>query len=330
MWWADSSLACIRKMNITMSKTLLSLALVAALSLGRLHAQESLTVESLAADRGLWPREVTIKVEHQLPVIINGRQVGSSKIAAGRTYPLKIVTREGVKVDALGAVLEFPAADTDLLERARKAWGDREAQTTAASSPSAEEEHGMQTASTAPEIEGTGEAPDDAEDPPTKETPSPSSANAIGKEISGDLVSLADGRRLKRLDNASLESKKYLAVYFSAAWCGPCREFTPKLVEWYGQRTEADHGKFEVILMSRDRSAKAMEDYMKDDKMPWPALAFTKRDRSPLAKYSGRGIPCLIIIDGEGNVLSDSYVGDNYVGPSKVLKDLEKLLAESS
>ncbi len=310
-------------MNIMTAKSLLPLAIGASLAVQGLQAQDSPTIETISADHGLWPREVTVKVEHQLPVIINGRQVGSSKVPAGRTYPLKTVLPGGVKVDALGADLEFATADTDLLERLESARQAHEAQPPAtAPSAAVGDQDNRGVAPTAV----VGDSPADA----AESKASSSTSNAIAKDLSGDLVSLADGRRLKRLDDPTLESKKYIAVYFSAAWCGPCREFTPKLVEWYGQRTEADHGKFEVILMSRDRNAKAMEDYMKEDKMPWPALAFTKRDRSPLAKYKGNGIPCLVVIDGEGNVLSDSYVGDNYVGPSKVLKDLEKLLAESS
>lgn len=313
-----------------MKACLLPLAIgISFLAIQSLQAQAPLTVESLATDRDLWPREVTVQVEHQLPVIINGRQVGSSKIPAGRTYPLKAVLSDGIRVDALGADLEFPATDTDLLERAEKVQEAREAQAAAAPPPAAAEDEDA-----SPSVPGDGEnteAPADAGEPPPSEHPtSASTTNAIAKDLSGDLVSLAGGRRLKRLDDDSLESKKYLAVYFSAAWCGPCRDFTPKLVGWYEQRDEADRGKFEVILMSSDHSAKAMEEYMKDDKMPWPALAYNKRDRSPLAKYSGRGIPCLVIIDGEGNVLSHSYVDGNYVGPSKVLRDLEKLLSESS
>lgn len=314
-------------MICSMKVRLLPLAIGASLAIQGLQVQASLTAESLPADQDLWPREVTVQVEHELPVIINGRQVGSSKIPAGRTYPLKAVLSDGVQVDALGVDLEFPATDTDLLERAEKVREEREAQAAAVPPPAAAEDHGDQEDT--PPAPGEGENEDVPAD--AGESPPPSSAtNAIAKEISGDLVSLVDGRRLQRVEDDTLESKKYLAIYFSAAWCGPCRTFTPKLIEWYEQRDEADRGKFEVILMSRDRNARAMQEYMKDDKMPWPALAYNRRDRSPLAKYSGRGIPSLVIIDGEGNVLSHSYVDGKYLGPSKVLKDLEKLLAESS
>ena len=70
-----------------------------------------------------------------------------------------------------------------------------------------------------------------------------------------------------------------------------------------------------------------MLEYMKEDRMPWPALRFANASSSPLEKYSGRGIPCLVVIDQQGKVLSHSYKGDEYLGPSKVIKDLEGLLA---
>ena len=180
-------------MNMMTRQPLLPLMIGVLLAIQGLHAQDSLTVESLAADRDLWPREVTIQVEHQLPVVINGRQVGSSKIAAGRTYPLKAVVPGGVKVDALGADLEFPAHDTDLLERAEKAKKAHEARAAAAPPPpAAAEDAGGEEAEGAPADAGAS---------------SPASTNAIAKKISGDLVSLAGGRRLKRLEDDTLESK---------------------------------------------------------------------------------------------------------------------------
>lgn len=82
-----------------------------------------------------------------------------------------------------------------------------------------------------------------------------------------------------------------------------------------------------MIFVSQDNSKEDMLEYMKQDGMPWPAVKFVNAKSSPLEKYSGRGIPCLVIVDGEGKVFSHSYKGEEYVGPSKVMKDLEGLLA---
>ena len=35
--------------------------------------------------------------------------------------------------------------------------------------------------------------------------------------------------------DTALNGKKVIGLYFSAHWCGPCRGFTPALVEWYNE-----------------------------------------------------------------------------------------------
>ena len=40
------------------------------------------------------------------------------------------------------------------------------------------------------------------------------------------LIVCRDGT-ISRADDAGLENKKLIALYFSAHWCAPCRKFTP-------------------------------------------------------------------------------------------------------
>lgn len=149
--------------------------------------------------------------------------------------------------------------------------------------------------------------------------------NTVYPELKGKLVE-SKGRKVEKFDDAPLAQSKYYAIYYSASWCGPCRAFTPDLVRWY-KRNKAKNPQFELIFVSSDRSAEDMAAYMKEDGMDWPALAFdNKKDTPGLTKYSGRGIPCLVFIDETGKVLSDSYVDGKYVGPRKVLEDMEKIL----
>ena len=146
-----------------------------------------------------------------------------------------------------------------------------------------------------------------------------------------DWLVKSKGKDVETFDAASLQNAKYIAVYYSASWCGPCRAFTPDLVKWY-KKNKAKNPHFELIFVSSDRSAKDMAAYMKDDDMEWPALAYDKKkdpNASAVTKYSGRGIPCLVFIDETGKVLSDSYVDGKYVGPRKVLEDIEKVLKDN-
>ena len=42
---------------------------------------------------------------------------------------------------------------------------------------------------------------------------------------------------------------------------------------------------------------------MKDDTMPWPAIAFRQVERlKEVKKYAGAGIPCLVVVDRDGKV----------------------------
>ncbi len=154
-------------------------------------------------------------------------------------------------------------------------------------------------------------------------------AAPLADTLKGDLVALS-GKRTHKYDDAALANTKYYAVYYSASWCGPCRAFTPKLVEWYNAN-KPKHADFELIFVSSDRSDADMDAYMAEDKMPWPALKYNKKaSNKSVTKYAGPGIPCLVFLDAEGKVLSDSYVNGKYEGPQKVLADIEKTLGTGS
>jgi nucleoredoxin len=153
--------------------------------------------------------------------------------------------------------------------------------------------------------------------------------NTIYPLLKGDLVYWHNGS-LARFDDAPLEKKKIYALYFSAFWCGPCRQFTPQLVDYYNL-VAPQHPEFELIFVSNDRANFDMETYMKDMNMPWPAIEFAKvSTKGALRQYEGKGIPCLVLIDASGKVISHSYEGEKYLGPAKVVADLEAIFARQA
>lgn len=128
-------------------------------------------------------------------------------------------------------------------------------------------------------------------------------------------------------DAANLLDTDYLLLYFSAHWCPPCRAFTPKLVDFYN--TQGGGKRFDAVLISSDHSAEKMLTYMRETKMPWPAVQYGSTSLKTLqSTYSGAGIPRLVLIDMQGTVLADSYAGKKYIGPHQALKELSTLLAE--
>ena len=156
--------------------------------------------------------------------------------------------------------------------------------------------------------------------------PQAPNANALRELVKGDLVSLRNGA-LGHFDDEELEKKKLIALYFSAHWCAPCRKFTPEVVDYYN-RVATQHPEFEIVFVSFDKSQFAMETYMREANMPWPAIDFQKvKGKDAIRKYAGDGIPCLVLVDATGRVISSTYAGAQYLGPAKVLGDLDAIFA---
>jgi nucleoredoxin len=103
-----------------------------------------------------------------------------------------------------------------------------------------------------------------------------------------------------KVETSSLAGK-VIGLYFSASWCGPCKMFTPELVKLRDRNDD----KFEVVFVSSDRSAEDQQEYMKDYDMEWPAIPYDSPLRGQLgAKYEIRGIPSLVIVDDQGNLIT--------------------------
>lgn len=103
-------------------------------------------------------------------------------------------------------------------------------------------------------------------------------------------------------------------LYFSAHWCPPCKRFTPVLIDLYKKiKTEKN---VELIFCSLDNVEDDYKEYISD--MPWFCMPFEAKESKVLAsKYKAEGIPHLVVLDGEGNVITmdgTSEVGDDKEG----------------
>ena len=138
--------------------------------------------------------------------------------------------------------------------------------------------------------------------PSTPNAPENAQAYTLDQLIGKELVD-ANG---SPVDPASLKGK-FVGIYFSAHWCGPCRTFTPKLVEFRNQIPE----QFDVVFASSDRDAAAMLSYMKEAGMPWPALPFGSPQKALLdSTFNIRSIPTLIVLDPAGRLASRNARND--------------------
>eukprot|EP00669_Euglena_mutabilis_P012375 TRINITY_DN7002_c0_g1_i1.p1 TRINITY_DN7002_c0_g1~~TRINITY_DN7002_c0_g1_i1.p1 ORF type:complete len:157 (+),score=64.09 TRINITY_DN7002_c0_g1_i1:23-472(+) len=100
----------------------------------------------------------------------------------------------------------------------------------------------------------------------------------------------------------ALEGKTRLGIFFSAAWCPPCRGFTPKLLAAYAVLV-ADHPDFEIVFVTSDRDEVAFKEHLRI--MPWLALPFGDPAIPALKKrFNVTGIPLLVVVDGSGHQIT--------------------------
>ncbi|XP_048322845.2 probable nucleoredoxin 1 [Ziziphus jujuba] len=130
--------------------------------------------------------------------------------------------------------------------------------------------------------------------------------NGVGHDLS-QLLSSEERDFLIRKNGDEVKvsslAGKIVGLYFSASWCGPCRRFTPKLIELYEE--VASKGNFEVVFISSDRDDESFKNYLSE--MPWLAIPFSDLDTRKRLKelFKVRGIPNLVIFDENGHVSTE-------------------------
>ncbi|XP_041349713.1 nucleoredoxin-like [Gigantopelta aegis] len=99
---------------------------------------------------------------------------------------------------------------------------------------------------------------------------------------------------------------KIVGIYFSANWCPPCRNFTPKLTDFYKQIKKSEKGSsFEIVFVSWDKDDASFREHLKT--MPWLAVPYSDRERKDklTKKFRVQGIPKFVLLDGEtGKVIT--------------------------
>lgn len=96
---------------------------------------------------------------------------------------------------------------------------------------------------------------------------------------------------------------KVIGLYFSAHWCGPCRQFTPYLKQVYNEWKKQNY-QVEIVFISGDRDYNEFKSYFNNDHGSWLAIPFESQKRQTINQhFQVRGIPSLIFLDCYGNVI---------------------------
>eukprot|EP00004_Rigifila_ramosa_P019574 TRINITY_DN49_c0_g1_i2.p2 TRINITY_DN49_c0_g1~~TRINITY_DN49_c0_g1_i2.p2 ORF type:complete len:339 (-),score=79.31 TRINITY_DN49_c0_g1_i2:407-1369(-) len=124
----------------------------------------------------------------------------------------------------------------------------------------------------------------------------------MAAELFGSKPLLRSTKDGDTVDAATALAGKVVGIYFSAHWCGPCRHFTPTLVEAYKKIKQTKP--FEIVFVSSDKDDQAFEEYYGE--MPWLAVDYEHRDiKAALSKkYKVSGIPTLVLVDAQGKTIT--------------------------
>ena len=130
---------------------------------------------------------------------------------------------------------------------------------------------------------------------------------------------------------------KEVALYFAAAWCPMCANFTPHLKEFYNNNAR----NVEIVLISSDLSKESAEAHFLRDNGDWLSVAYgddildvlkarfkiwSGREASKFGHHRRSGIPSLVLITESGDELA--YLNTERDG-KEIFKQWENLPQEN-
>lgn len=129
---------------------------------------------------------------------------------------------------------------------------------------------------------------------------------AVGQQFLDFTMQDPEGNDVSLSDYAG--KGKVVLIDFWAAWCGPCRQEMPNVVDAYSKYK--DKG-FEVVGVSLDRNEEEWFQGIEDLEMTWPQMSDLKFWETPVVElYAFRGIPHTVLLDGNGIIVDKDLRGE--------------------
>ena len=123
---------------------------------------------------------------------------------------------------------------------------------------------------------------------------------AIGQPFADITLKTPDDQPISISDYAG--KGKYVLLDFWAAWCVPCRNANPRVVELY--KRYKDKG-FEIVGISLDQTREAWVKAIKDDSLVWPQMSDLGYWQSAAAKlYHVTSIPHTVLLGKDGKIIA--------------------------
>lgn len=348
------------------SLSLRSLAVAAFLLPACLHAEVNL--EALSKKMSQWPREVTLIQDVKLNLKQPDGSVKPGKIAKDTKMEVVSIQPSGIEVRLQQTTIVLPAAVTDLEDRVANGKAAAPTANTPSSpapgTPSSggkadpqavrqrfseaikdqvltlEELNTFTPAEirTMPEnvqkhvaeirkkLEAEAAQPTSSRPKPVLQS---REMTPFIKEVMENLEIL-EGTNIKPYTNTiSFKDKDYYLLLIGNGADDSFKKIIPKIVDYY-TRVNRVSKKYEVVYLSLDRTPQNREAFVKEVKMPWPLLKLeTVRTSKSFGEYGQNGVPNLVVVDRQGKVVSQGYVGEGdqkSFQPQEALFDLASLL----
>lgn len=151
--------------------------------------------------------------------------------------------------------------------------------------------------------------------------PDPKMQKQVASRSEGGLARLALIGQLPDLKGVQLDGKpfdvaqlkgKVVLIDFWATWCGPCRAELPNVLKAYEQYHKKG---FEVVGVSIDDDREKLDEFIKEQPLPWTTLfnpdENTRGFEDPSArKFHVGGIPATYLVDPSGKLVHINVRGE--------------------